>query len=174
MTLSTLSCIPRKRGGSKPRIPLANRFWAKVNIPSDQNACWGWIAMRDLDGYGMIWPGGAKGPMLKASRVSWEIHFGPIPSGLSVLHTCDNPSCVNPSHLFLGTQKDNRQDATRKGRTAKGEENGSAKLTEPQVRDIRARYVEGGITMRTLAKMFGVHPGTIGDILHRQIWRHIF
>ena len=90
---------------------LTERFWSKVVKIDD--GCWLWTAALLLDGYGQIWLGQT---MERAHRLSWIIHFGPIPEGLCVLHTCDNPPCVRPGHLFLGTQLDNVRDAIRKGR----------------------------------------------------------
>ena len=91
---------------------LATRFWEKVKKSDD---CWVWTAAIDKCGYGYIGLGPGKG-MGKAHRVSWQLHKGGIPEGLCVLHKCDNPSCVNPEHLFLGTQKDNAVDRELKGR----------------------------------------------------------
>jgi len=91
---------------------ISNRFWKKVDKSDGQGPkgqCWQWIASKDTCGYGLLKP-------TSAHRVSWEIHNGPIPDSLSVLHRCDNPPCVRPEHLFLGTQKDNMQDRLAKGR----------------------------------------------------------
>lgn len=102
--------------------PLADRFWKRV-VKSD--GCWLWTGNRAVGGYGVILPGGGTRGLALAHRVSWEIHFGPIPDGMHVLHKCDNPPCVNPAHLFLGTQRDNNTDKVRKGRQAKAETSGS-------------------------------------------------
>lgn len=94
----------------------AERFWQKVDRRGNEQ-CWIWISVRNSDGYGQFRTGGAF--MDKAHRESWRMANGPIPEGLSVLHRCDNPSCVNPNHLFLGTQQDNIADMLRKGRHVK-------------------------------------------------------
>jgi hypothetical protein len=112
---------------------LAVRFWAKVQKGP---GCWLWTAYRNRDGYGQFRVGGR---MSKAHRVSWMLHFGPIPGGLDVLHRCDNPDCVNPSHLWLGTDADHTADKVAKGRQSrqKGEMHGQAKLCAAEVITIR-------------------------------------
>lgn len=104
-----------------PKIaPVADRFWPKVNksgptIRAELGSCWVWTASRDRSGYGKFGRGRLRG-WTKASRVSWELAHGAIPNGLWVLHRCDNPPCVNPGHLFLGTARDNNRDTAAKGR----------------------------------------------------------
>jgi hypothetical protein len=107
--------------------------------------------------------------MVGAHRVSYEIEFGSIPDGLFVCHHCDNPECVNPSHLFIGTQLDNRRDAVKKGRTARGSKSASAKLNEADVRFIRF-WVSLGYLQREIAKCFNVGQTTISAIVTGQNW----
>ena len=104
-------------------MTLVKRFWAKVK-KNGPNECWLWQASKTSHGYGKIGSGGKYGPSLRAHRVSYEIHYGSIPNGLNVLHTCDNPPCCNPGHLFLGTQSINNWDRAKKGRTKNGDVRG--------------------------------------------------
>jgi hypothetical protein len=97
------------------RTPIKDRFWPKVDR-GGSDECWEWIGSRHPDGYGRIGAGGKHGGTIYAHRASWEIHGNKIPNGLCVLHHCDNPPCVNPAHLFLGTQADNIKDKVAKGR----------------------------------------------------------
>lgn len=153
--------------------PLIARFWEKVEkngpIPAhcpELGPCWVWMAARiKLGSYGLL-------SKLLAHRLSWVIHYGSIPDGLFVCHHCDNPPCVNPAHLFLGTRSDNMLDAFNKGRLPdhRGTSHGQAKLTEAQVRTIRAT---DGVPYTTLATMFSVHHSTIHYIKSRKTWRHL-
>ena len=119
---------------------LVERFWTKVD-KRGPDECWSWLAYVGEKGYGQIKADGNR-KMLRAHRVSWELNIGPIPDGLCVCHHCDNPPCVNPAHLFVGTYGDNNRDAYRKGRKVpptpdnRGELNGQAKLTEAHVHKI--------------------------------------
>lgn len=152
------------------KIPLAVRFWAKVR---KSEGCWEWTSATDWDGYGKITSDTQSNVSLRAHRVSWEMHFGPIEDGLRVLHTCDNPPCVRPDHLFLGTDGDNTRDAAAKGRMARGERNAAAKLTPEQVSEIRSRYASGSIGQVTLAAEYSVGQTTISEIVLRKSWGHI-
>ena|SRR3990167_7410463 len=152
------------------RIPIEERFWPKVN-KSSPDSCWLWTASLDANGYGQIGSGGRYGRPLKASRVSWEIHNGPIPDGLLALHRCDVPACVNPAHLFLGTYKDNTQDMMAKGRGPCGERQGSSKLTQSDVQAIRAQRA-CGIQLKVIALRFGIQPSQVSRIAHHKRWAH--
>jgi hypothetical protein len=105
-------------------------------------------------------------------RLSYELHFGEIPGGLYVMHSCDNRACVNPAHLSLGTHEDNMRDMTEKGRKPLGSRSSSAKLTEDQVSEIRRRH-GGGEVQRDLAREFGVGHTSIGRIVRGEGWKHV-
>jgi hypothetical protein len=156
----------------KPKKSLEERFWPNVN---KTETCWIWTACKNKLGYGFINEGG-RGSGIAAYRKSWEIHYGEIPDGLHVLHKCDNPSCVNPEHLFLGTHLDNMRDMWTKGRGRcdgagrKGSANGNSRLTWDQVNDIRIR-VSRGETHMDISKIYGVTRSLIGQIANQKIWK---
>jgi hypothetical protein len=150
---------------ARPRIPLPTRFWANVQKTAN---CWLWTGSMTQGGYGRIF-NAQKGVTQYAHRIAWELHFGTIPTGLLVCHHCDNPRCVRPDHLFLGTIRDNAYDMVAKRRYSRG----PAKLAEVDVLTIRARYVIGDIIYKTLADQYGVSRTTIGKIIRREKWRHI-
>lgn len=110
-----------------------------------------------------------------AHRLSWMLHRGEIPDNLMVLHHCDNPGCVNPKHLFLGTGKDNADDMDRKGRrvTVRGEKSGAAKYTAELISDIRRTREKLGIGYKKLAKIFPISSTYIRLIVLRRVWKHI-
>jgi len=157
------------------RKTVEERFWPKVD-KRRKDECWPWKAHKNPRGYGAfhLWVDG-KWTVRYASRVSWMIHFGDIPDGMSVLHKCDNPECTNPDHLFLGTQADNARDMANKGRALRGERATSRKLTEKQVLKIRGRYKGRGkgITQAKLAGEYGVTFQQISRITRRTRWKHI-
>jgi len=141
-----------------------NRFWAHVERSNDADACWLWTGHIGENGYGHF---GIKGRMYKAHRVSYFIEHGRIDNDRLVLHRCDVRACVNPAHLFLGTPKDNSQDAVKKGRNTKlyGEQNGKAKLTRAAVFAIR-RLCKRGVYQKTVAKQFGVSEATVSYVVN--------
>lgn len=130
--------------------------------------CWTWTGYTEPNGYGRTTLGGRNE---WAHRAVYIVFVGPIPAGGEVCHSCDNPPCVNPAHLFLGTHDDNMADAARKGRMRRGERNGAAKLTDVEARTIRA--LAGTVTDLTLATRFGVSDSTIANIRLRRGWRHL-
>jgi hypothetical protein len=148
---------------------LATRFWEKVRV-AGPDECWEWQAGQYRCGYGCLRVD-SKRSMVGAHRVSWLLHFGPIPDRVKVCHHCDNRLCVNPAHLFLGTQADNVRDMVEKqrGPDRHGERNGRAKLTAGDVRFIRSS-ADSGVQ---LARRFGVTRTQISAIRKRQTWRHI-
>jgi len=148
-------------------------FWSKV---TKTESCWIWRGHTYPDGYGQLkW----RTRPTRAHRVSWIIHFGPIPTGKQVLHRCDNPKCVNPDHLFLGTNLDNMTDKKNKGRCnnggggkLKGELHGRHKLKDSDILEIRRRR-SSGETYLSIAASFGVGITTIYKIINNQSWKHI-
>lgn len=182
-----------------------SNFWKKVDKSPHPQGCWIWTANKNSKGYGLFTLGEKT---VLAHRTCYEMENEAIPDGMFVCHKCDNPLCVNPEHLFLGTPKDNSQDMARKGRSAaqrypettffatsmdkikrrrgddhhsrqtpdvmaRGVQNGNAKLTEDQVRQIRSTYAAGGIGLKNLGAQFGISKKNVQDIVHRRIWRHV-
>ncbi len=163
------------------------RFWAKVEKTAD---CWLWRGGLNENGYGVF---RLNNRTVLSHRVAYELSNGTIPDGLLVCHHCDNPPCMRPDHLFIGTNADNVRDRVEKGRSAKGgaakgekhwskthperiargEKHGRAVLAEEEVRAIRSRYQTGVITQYRLAEEFGVRKGTISRVLRRESWAHV-
>lgn len=146
------------------------RFWSKVQ---KTDSCWIWLGSLDHATYGWIAKGSRKSGIMKAHRASWILHIGPIPDEMFILHHCDNPTCVNPHHLWIGTKRDNFRDAVEKKRFAIGEQNNMAKLTEKHVLEIRNAYSEGGLTQQDIADVYGVTRGCIKAVVNRTNWKHI-
>lgn len=149
-----------------------DRFFKRVKVGKVRD-CWNWQGSRIGGG---LWHGqwrNGNGEHELAHRAAWRLMRGEIPAGLCVLHKCDNASCCNPTHLFIGTQSDNLHDMWHKKRgrpkSNSGEAHGMSKLTDDIVREIRASPARGV----DLARRFGVAPTTITDIRKRRIWKHL-
>jgi hypothetical protein len=146
---------------------IEDRFWSKVRRhPTD---CWEWAAARNYKKKNSaVWYGAfrAWGSTVEAHRLAWESAEGPIPKGIHVLHRCDNPGCVRPSHLFLGTNADNIEDRKSKGRPDPGV---PKKLTAEKVRDIRASTMK----QRDIAKQYGMSQASIWAVRARRTYREI-
>jgi hypothetical protein len=158
------------------RGTLEQRFWKKVN-KKGEDECWEWLAIKDKKGYGLFKTATSR----RASRFSYELHKGEIPKGMLVCHTCDNPPCVNPKHLWIGTNSDNMQDMMKKGRRPDrtgrhnksnvGENNKSSKLTQKQVDEIREKYIPYFYGFKKLAKEYNVSLQNIYLIIKNKSWR---
>ena len=141
-------------------------FWDRVDIRG-KDECWEWRGGRQAFGHGRLRVCGRR---WLAHRFSYTISFGPIPHGLFVLHKCDNPPCVNPNHLYVGTQNDNVQDRVDRDRSAFGEDSGKTCLTNEQVFDIQRLYNTGNYTQRDLAARYGVSISCVGNIIDGKRW----
>lgn len=173
------------RGRVYLRKTLAEAFWPKVNkdgpVPEhcqELGQCWIWTASLKTSGYGNL---GYDRGNIPAHRASWELHNGSVPGGLFVLHKCDNRQCVNPAHLFLGTQTDNMRDCSAKRRMAfhvhperapRGIRSGAAKVTDAQVTEIRKMGLAGVPTIE-IAERFSVQKNLVNDILSCRTWSHL-
>lgn len=151
------------------------RFWAKVKKGEGEDSCWEWVGAKSWCGYGHFGPGrpfvreNGTSRNIYAHRWSFELHTGMSISGpLRVLHKCDNPGCVRPDHLFLGTQADNIRDMVAKGRQkdVRGEANPHARLSDEQIAEIRARSTGRYGEQTALAEEYGVTQAYIGKIIH--------
>ena len=159
---------------------LHETFWSKVDVRGPAE-CWPWLGAASR-GYGTFWlrsgliegaPQGMQGRMHLATRVAWWLHASQWPGAMDVCHTCDNPPCCNPAHLWLGTTAENIADASSKGRMSRqgapaGESNPGHKLTDEQVEQIRRRYAAGGITQTDLGRLYGVDQALVSRIVNNK------
>lgn len=169
--------ITRCPGGSRGvrrSAGAGERFWSKVRKSLD--GCWEWTAYRDKRGYGRMGTTDPRGRqvLIYAHRVSYEMHLERPPADRDVLHKCDNPSCVRPDHLFLGTQAQNNADMIAKGRhrSVAGEANHNAKATCDVVREMRARH-RAGESAASLGRQFGISNGNACNIVKGKAWKHV-
>lgn len=146
---------------------LRRRFFSSVQ--RHPNGCLLWVGDLTPQGYGLFIVKSSRG----AHRFAYELANGPISNGLFVCHSCDNPACVNPTHLFLGTHKDNMVDMRNKDRSCRGERQGSHKFTDSKVRLIRKLHATGHHSYRELGRMFDVYDMTIRSIVLRKTWKHV-
>lgn len=180
------------RQRKRPATPLAELFKARYRVEA-KTGCWLWTGTRDKDEYGKlkaVFPGEKTKRPILAHRLSWVLHRGPIPAGKLVCHHCDVEPCVNPDHLFIGSQGDNSRDRDQKQRQARGERHGVSKLTDAQVREIRAlrtayvavhgttkRRGKTGTTtagtLKAIATRFGVTARVVRLIMSGEAWRHV-
>ncbi len=144
---------------------LEKRFWARAVW---LNGCLVWFGGKDRGGYGVV----RRERLLKAHRVAWQLVNGDIPARLCVLHKCDNPPCINPDHLFLGTMKQNMVDRDSKGRQCKGDCINTAKLNSTIVLRIRRCWAFGE-SCSALGRRYGVSANQISLIVRRRNWKHI-
>jgi hypothetical protein len=146
------------------------RFWSKVKKTDD---CWVWTGKPDKDGYGVFYIPNRKPRSKKSHRMSWELVNGP-PGDMHVLHHCDNPPCIRPDHLWLGTDADNAADRARKKRGAPqdGSNNHATNLVEDDIRTIRNRYASGEL-QKTIAADYGLTQTGISQIVLRKVWKHV-
>lgn len=161
-------CASNAMIGRRSKETLESKFWKRVQI---SESCWLWTGKK-LAKYGYLSVRDERS--VKAHRFSYELHYGPIPDGLLVCHHCDNPPCVRPDHLFLGTQADNNRDKMIKGRhrAAHSETHHSAKLTNTQVQEIRILSANGS-SRKSVAEIFNVTTGTISHIVTGRNWQHV-
>jgi hypothetical protein len=162
----------RDRYVKKPsdRGPLEERFWRKVVKGPTEDHCWSWTGAKTVAGYASIWGGSAIQKPIPAHRVSYELHHGVIPSGMVVMHSCDNPECSNPRHLSLGTHHLNALDKVQKQRHEFGSNRYNAKLTEDDVRFIRSNP---SIRVADLTRMFSVSQAVISNVRAGKTWKHV-
>lgn len=151
-------------------LPEHENFWSKVAArPDEPKECWEWVGYRDRDGYGRIT---VKGKVQGAHRVSYAMHNDDFQDNMVICHKCDNPSCIRPDHLFQDTAQKNNLDKELKNRQVRGTNNGTAKLNDQAIRDIRKLW-EKGMTQTDIAEIWDVSQATISYIVRKKRWLHV-
>jgi hypothetical protein len=168
---SCVECLETKRIGIRDFSGTReDNFWLRV-VKKGENECWEWRAGRSSFGHGCFKL--EDGSYIGAHRYSYILHYGEIEGDLHVRHKCDNPPCVNPNHLCLGTHQQNMNDMVERGRSVKGEDRPTAKLTEEKVREARILYDSGTKSINELAEQMGVAKTTIRMVVKRLTWKHV-
>lgn len=160
------SSLQREDLHVSPNSKTMARFWAKVDVRGPDE-CWPWKASVDGDGYGRFTPGGRGDPQVGAHRFACHVTHGPVPKGMLVRYSCDNPLCCNPAHLTTGTSQDNSNDMVARGRSVRTR--GNSKLTPAEVMEIRRSPAPG----TTLARRFGVARSTISMLRSGRTWSDV-
>jgi len=160
----------RKRQEEEKYITIG-RFYDKIIPPFNKSKCWIWREVPTSGGYGIF---SLNGKSIPAHRLSWILHFGEIPTGIEILHSCDTRLCVNPYHLFQGTQGDNVRDCTKKKRNGKsrGEDHPFSKLKDEQIALVVKRG-QNGEKYKNIAADLGISTISVGDILRGNSWKHL-
>lgn len=154
---------------ARPRISYEQRkatFWDRV---AKGHGCWEWQGARDGYGYGAL---SVNGRVELAQRFAWEITHGPISAGFVVRHKCDNPPCVRPDHLELGTRRDNQQDMVQRGRSARGEKNHLARMTADLVVEVR-HLAAAGVSIAEIERRTGISYNALHCAITRKTWKHV-
>lgn len=163
--------LARGKLKGNPSGPVDERFWSKVDV-RDNGECWPWSGYRNKEGYGTFY---FDNTMRKAHRVSYILKHGSIPDGKLIMHTCDNPSCVNPAHLRPGTNKENAQDRASKGRgfDNRGEHSHRTKLKDRHIPTIRRLLKDTGLKQKEIGKLYGISANAVGFINQGSSWKHV-
>lgn len=165
--LCSRECAAIYNHDHRPVYSIEERLWAKTQ---KSDTCWVWIGAHLISGYGHMTINKKR---VTVHRLSWEVHNGPIPIGMEILHRCDNPPCIRPDHLFIGTNQDNVDDMVSKKRHTYGDRNGHAVFTDDQAREILYLLRTKQATGRQIAQQYGVDETTISKMRLGITWKHL-
>jgi len=160
-----------RRGRTVWGVPTLSRFWSKVGRRGPDE-CWPWLGSRQASGHGQFVASVIPHRLTPAHKFMWQLTHGPIGDGLVVCHRCDHGWCVNPTHLFVGTQADNLRDCREKDRHSRGERHYNAKLTDDNVTEMR-RLASVGVAQVEIARRFNTDQSHVSNIMRGKKWRHL-